>query len=49
MAIAGQVADRFLFMAEGRIVAEADAAGLAADPGLFDRHPGLHLGHVQGG
>ena len=43
MAIAGQVASRFLFMAEGRIVAEADAAGLAADPGLFDRHLGLHL------
>ena len=43
MAIAGQVADRFLFMAEGRIVAEADAARLAADPGLFDRHLGLHL------
>ncbi len=43
MAIAGQVADRFLFMAEGRIVAEADAARLAADPGLFDRHLGLYL------
>jgi len=33
MAIAGQVAGRFLFIATGRIVAEADAAGLAADRG----------------
>jgi branched-chain amino acid transport system ATP-binding protein len=44
MAIAGQVADRFLFMAEGRIVAQADAAGLQADLALFDRHLGLHVG-----
>ena len=43
MAIAGQVADRFLFMADGRIAAQADAAGLQADPGLFDRHLGLHI------
>jgi branched-chain amino acid transport system ATP-binding protein len=44
LVIAGQLADRFLFVAQGRIVAEADAAALEADHGLFERHLGVGLG-----
>jgi branched-chain amino acid transport system ATP-binding protein len=47
MAIAGQLADRFLFMADGRIVAQADAAALQADPGMLDRHLGVGLADGQ--
>ncbi len=40
MAVAGRVADRFLFMEDGRIAAAAGRAALAADPGLFERYLG---------
>jgi branched-chain amino acid transport system ATP-binding protein len=43
VAIASQLGHRFLFMEEGRIVAQTDATGFAADPALFDRHLGVHL------
>ena len=41
MAVAGRVADRFLFMEDGRIAAEVGGAALAADPALFDRYLGV--------
>ena len=41
MAVAGQVASRFLFMEDGRIAADVGSAALAADPGLFDRYLGV--------
>ncbi len=41
MAVAGRVATRFLFMEDGRIVADLGGAALAADPGLFDRYLGV--------
>ncbi len=41
MAVAGRVAQRFLFMEDGRIAADVGAAALAADPGLFDRYLGV--------
>ena len=41
MAVAGRVASRFLFMEDGRIVADVGGPALAADPGLFDRHLGV--------
>ncbi len=41
MAVAGRVAERFLFMEEGRIAANVSGAALADDPGLFDRYLGV--------
>ena len=43
MAIAGTLADRFLFMEEGRLVAEADKVTIAADPDLLDRYLGVRM------
>lgn len=43
MAIAGSLADRFLFMEEGRLVAEADKAMIAADPDLMNRYLGVRM------
>lgn len=46
MAVAGRVAQRFLFMEDGRVAADVGGAALAADPGLFDRY--LGVGKVGG-
>ena len=46
MAVAGRVAQRFLFMEDGRVAADVGGAALAADPGLFDRY--LGVGQVGG-
>ena len=41
MAVAGRVANRFLFMEDGRVAADVGGAALAADPELFDRYLGV--------
>ena len=41
MAVAGRVAQRFLFMEDGRVAANVAKPALDADPGLFDRYLGL--------
>ena len=41
MAVAGRVANRFLFMEDGRVAADVGKAALVADPGLFNRYLGV--------
>ena len=48
MAIAGPLADRFLFMEDGRIVAEANRAMIAAVPDLRARYLGVKMGAGSG-
>ncbi len=41
MAVAGRVANRFLFMVDGRVAADVAGAALSADPALFERYLGV--------
>ena len=49
MAVAGRVAQRFLFMEDGQVAANVGGAALAADPGLFDRYLGVGQAGGQAG